>query len=208
MADHEVATRGRSLSIGAISALAQTLVGLPKDPTCRDAKESPHPIVYIVDIDDNVRRSLSGWLKARGIDVKAYSNMGAFQAAYCTKRPGCLIIDAQPLAVGEFGSTAEPISVAPRCPIIVTSCRADVATAVEAMKSGAFDFMEKPFREDEMISVISAAVELDRKWRDVATHHGGLLQRFTTLSQRERQVMALVTIGKLNKQVGACLGLS
>jgi FixJ family two-component response regulator len=101
-----------------------------------------------------------------------------------------------------------PTHCAQGYPIVVTAARADVAMAVKAMKSGAVDFVEKPLREQEIVTAVLGAIERDRQQRVVAARHAEWRTRFATLSPRERQVMKLVTAGKLNKQVGGELGLS
>ena len=89
-----------------------------------------------------------------------------------------------------------------RYPMVVTASQADVAMAVWAMKTGAIDFVEKPLHESEIVAAVCAAIEVDRRQSLVASRHAALLARFATLSPRERQVMALVTAGRLNKQIG------
>lgn len=165
-------------------------------------------VVHVVDVDTDVRLMLISWLGAAGMDVKAHAHLGALLNAAPEERPNCVVIDAHPLSVCGFEAGAIPLPSVTRCPIIVTAYQADVAMAVKAMKSGALDFVEKPLLEEEILTAVEAAMELDRKQRFVAAQQKDLRTRYATLSRRERQVMALVTAGRLNKQVGGDLGLS
>lgn len=198
----------RQASGYAAPALIETLATAPDNAMPANDVGTARPLAHIVDVDGDARRLLGNWLASAGIESRTYSHLGAFLAAVCSDRPGCLVVDAQPPAIGGFGPLAAPARIPARYPVIMTSHHADVLTAVEAMKAGAVDFVEKPLRRPEIVAAVRAAIDLDRQQRDRASRHATLLARFETLSQRERQVMALVTTGKLNKQVGGCLGLS
>ena len=165
-------------------------------------------IVHVVDVDDDAQLLLMRWLTAAGIGLRTYAHLEAFLNSHCSKLPGCLVIDAQPFAFCGIGSPIMPSALATRYPIVVTAYQADVAMAVRAMKTGAIDFVEKPLREKEIVASVCAAIEVDRQQRQIASRHADVHARFETLTRRERQVMALVTAGKLNKQAGAHLGLS
>src|SRR5262249_17414297 len=120
----------------------------------------------------------------------------------------CLVIDAQPPVIRGLEPQAILLPLAIQCPIIVTACQADVAMVVQAMKGGAIDFVEKPLREPDILAAVAAALEVDRAQRLIVSRRAELRARFATLTRREREVMSLVTIGKLNKQIGGDLGLS
>jgi len=163
-------------------------------------RDQTQALVHVVDADNQVRLLLVRWLDAAGIESRTYAHLEAFLSAHPVGRPGCVVIDAQPL------SAPSPRAIC--CPIVVTAYQADVAMAVRAMKTGAIDFVEKPLRESEIVAAVCAAIEVDRR-RSLATfQRAALLAPFATLTRRERQVMALVTSGMLNKQVGAHLDLS
>jgi FixJ family two-component response regulator len=158
-------------------------------------------IIHFVGVDDEVRRVLSRTLMTAGLELRAHADLDTFLKAHRAERPGCLVIDAQ-----SFGAGLTPPAM--RCPIIVTACKADFAVVVSAMKAGAVDVVEKPLCERKLAAALTEAIEIDRQRRLVESHHAVVHTRFATLTPRERQVMALVTTGKLNKQVGADLGLS
>ena len=157
-------------------------------------------LVHVIDADVGVQQLLDGWLPAAGFEARRYTCLAEFLAAGRPDVPECLVIDAL--------SQVAPLPPVIRCPVVMMAWQADVAMAVKAMKTGAIDFVEKPLRERDILAAVSAAIEVDRRRRAVESAHFAVRRRFGTLSPRERQVMSLVTSGKLNKQVGADLGLS
>ena len=162
----------------------------------------PAPVVvHVVDLGNHVRLALSHCLAASGMELQAHACLGEFLSAHRAERPGCLVIDAQLLG-------ADPVPPTIRCPIVVIACEADFAVVVNAMKAGAIDVVEKPPCELKLAAAVTGAIAIDRQRRLVEARHAEVRARFATLTPRERQVMALVTSGKLNKQVAADLGLS
>lgn len=156
-------------------------------------------LVHVVDVDAEVQSLLARWLTAAGMESRRHAHPGEFLQGPHAERPGCLVIDAQPLVTS--GLTTH-------LPVVVIAQQADVAMAVSAMKTGAIDFVEKPLREPEIVAAIRYAVEVDRRRSERASRQASLHAHFATLTPRERQVMALVSAGLLNKQVGAHLGVS
>lgn len=165
-------------------------------------------VIHVIDADGEVQFVLRGWLSAAGIESRSYSNLGAFLNARRIEQPGCVVIDVQRLAIDGLESLMLPLPHVISYPVVVTACHADVAMAVRAMKIGANDFVEKPLREAEIVVAVRSAIKIDSQQRLIASRHAELHARFETLSRREREVMALVTAGKMNKQVGADLGVS
>jgi FixJ family two-component response regulator len=162
------------------------------------------PVVHLVDTDPSTRAALSGMFEARGLKIRSYRDLSEFTAAGEADGPGCLVIEVQ------FPSTAE-IPMQSRnlgLPMVITASRPDIAMAVEAMKAGAIDFLERPLREQEIVRAVDAALEADRERRLAQAQRTAVLERFERLTRREREVMALVTAGRLNKQVAGDLGLS
>jgi FixJ family two-component response regulator len=165
-------------------------------------------LVHVVDGDEDVRRLLTHWLEAAGITSRTYAHLGTFLQAHGAEMSSCLVIDPQPSAISGLEPQAILLPLAIRCPIVVTTCNADVSAAVRTVKTGVIDFVAKPLRELGTMAAIRAAIEVDRQLRLVWSRHADLCARFATLTPRERQVMALVTDGKLNKLVAGDLGLS
>jgi FixJ family two-component response regulator len=161
---------------------------------------SVRAVAHIIDSDDRIQHLLAGWLGVAGLECRSYPCLSAFLAADRDEAPGCIVLDATADAI--------PCPTALGCPIIVTAHQDNVASVIKAMKTGAVDFIERPLREHEIVSAVSAAIEANRRQRLATERKAALHSRFVSLSRRERQVMALVTAGKLNKQVGGDLGLS
>lgn len=164
-------------------------------------------MVHIVDLDADARL-LSRWLWDAGVGSQNYAVLDEFMDAEPGDIPGCLVIDAEIARTAHADLAAFVRRLGGRCPLVITACDADVPTAVLAMKTGAVDFVEKPFRERDILRAIDAAIAVDQERRQAASQQAGLNARYATLSRRERQVMALVTAGKLNKQAAGDLGLS
>jgi len=183
-------------------------VGVPNRSAYPVDADHSRVVVHIVDIGDDVQLLLRRWLATAGIGSRIYPHIDAFLNSHCARLPGCLVIDAQPLVAGSIGASVVSSSLTTRYPIVVTAYQADVATAVRAMKTGAIDFVEKPLREREIVTAVCSAIEVDRQQRHIVSRHADLRARFGMLSPRERQVMALVTAGKLNKQTAGVLGVS
>jgi FixJ family two-component response regulator len=158
--------------------------------------QTDREVVYIIDACAEAE-ILRAWLAAADIEVQTCSRRALTDVEHAG-RAGCLIVDAHSI----------PPSCLPGYPIIMIAEYADIGTAVRALKGGALDFVEKPLREHEIVAAVLGAIDYDRQRRSIASRHAEWRARFATLSPRERQVMALVTAGQLNKQVAGHLGLS
>jgi FixJ family two-component response regulator len=163
-------------------------------------------VVHVVDPDESMRAHLMDLATAEGLAVRAYGDLEGFFAAGLADVAHCLVIDAGLADAERVMRQARPSRRA--LPVVVTARPADFALAVRAIRAGVTDVLEKPFDDQEALAAIWAAVRLDGERRLLAERLALLRVRFETLSPRERQVMALVTAGKLNKQVGGDLGLS
>ncbi|HEX8667027.1 MAG TPA: LuxR C-terminal-related transcriptional regulator [Allosphingosinicella sp.] len=183
-------------------------------PTGRGHPEDPQnttrasAIVHIVGCDDDVCRLLEAVVAAPGISTRVYRDREQFLEAALPDVPGCLVIDRSALNAPGVGSKRRLPPLLLPLPAVVVAGDADVATAVGAMKAGAVDFLQKPVREEELAAAARAAIALDRERRRVRRREAELRARFATLTPREREVMALVAAGWLNKQVAGELGVS
>lgn len=167
--------------------------------------------VHVVDDDSGVRESLQWLFSSAGYDVATYIDAQAFLESVAGNElelAGCLVVDLRlPGMSGlQLGSELQKRGV--RLPAIMISGHSDVSIAVRAMKSGAFDFMEKPFDEQALLVAVSEAINHNAELRREDAARMMFEQRFSQLTERERQVMEGVVQGKLNKQVAAELGLS
>ena len=166
------------------------------------------PTVYLVDDDLSVREGVTDLLSSVGLHVEAF---GSPQEFLDRKRPdalGCLILDVRvPGPSGlEFQRLLANSEI--HLPIIFISAHGDIAMSVRAIKSGAIEFLTKPFRHQELLDAINIGIERDRAQRGEAAQVAELRKRHSALTQREREIMALVIVGRVNKQIAADLEIS
>lgn len=192
----------RSLGASLLAGRATPAVPAPMP----SGASQPAEAVHIIEVDPELRRHLADVSASIGVDARIYRDLPSFLKAAPGDIAGCLILDAR-LALAD-GEAVNADIFATAVPIVVTACQAAVATAVQAMKAGALDFLEKPFGERRLIEAIEAALLADRGRRSAEARAAELRRRYASLSRREREVMALVTEGKMNKQVAWELGLS
>jgi FixJ family two-component response regulator len=169
---------------------------------------SDRAVVHIVDDDASMRGALEGLFDSVGLGSQSYAAAGDFLSKSNTDKPGCIVLDIRlPDMNGlEFQNQLAQMGV--RLPVIILTGYGDISMTVRAMKRGAVDFLSKPFRDQDLIDAVLTAVERDRQRRKSDHDVSQLQQRFGTLSNREQQVMLLVTAGKMNKQVAGELGIS
>ncbi len=166
------------------------------------------PIVFVVDQDISVRRSLGLLIHGAGWQPETFASAKEFLCCGRVLVPSCLFIDIALLGHSALDLPRRLAADRKNMPIIFAADHCDVAKTVQAMKSGAFDFLSKPFRDDLLLSAIRQAIEWSRAALDRDVEMRGLLDCYTTLSRREREVMELVVSGLLNKQIGSKLGIS
>jgi FixJ family two-component response regulator len=166
------------------------------------------PVVHVVDDDDAVRNAVTRLLRLSGFQSRGYRSAGEFLLAERPDAPGCLILDMR--LPGPSGLdlhqrlSEEKFSL----PVIFLTGYADVATCVQAMKAGAVDFLLKPVRREPLLESVTAALARDAANRELRHQLSGLQERYETLTSRERQVLALVVSGRLNKEIAGELGNS
>jgi two-component system, LuxR family, response regulator FixJ len=166
------------------------------------------PIVFIVDDDEAVRGSLQLLMKSVGLVPNTLGSAREFLDRYDPKQPGCLILDVRMPQMSGLELQERLNARGAVIPVIFITGHGDVAMAVEAMQAGAFDFVQKPFRDQDLIDRIQRALAKDRANRAILTERNLLQQRLESLTPREREVLALVSSGKPNKLIAADLGLS
>jgi two-component system, LuxR family, response regulator FixJ len=166
------------------------------------------PIVFIVDDDEAVRNSLRLLVKSVGLTAVALVSAQEFLASYDPLQPGCLVLDVRMPGMSGLELQQQLNLRGAVIPVIFITGHGDVPMAVEAMQQGAFDFLQKPFRDQDLIDRIQRALEKDRANRAELGKHSRLRERHGALTPREREVLALVMSGKANKVMAADLGLS
>jgi len=166
------------------------------------------PTVFVVDDDPAVRDSLRWLLQSVDLAVETFATGEEFLRAYDPARPGCLVLDVRMPGMSGLRLQDELAAHGITLPIIILTGYAEVQTAVRAMKTGAFDFIEKPYSDEQLLDRIHHAIETDRRGREADGLRAEVAARFALLTPREREVMELVTAGKANKVIAAELGLS
>jgi FixJ family two-component response regulator len=165
-------------------------------------------IVYVVDDDASMRRSLESLLRSVGHDVRLFASAPEFMQAMRDDAPGCLVLDVRLPGMSGLAFQQDLAKAGVALPIIFITGHGDVPMSVRAMKAGAAEFLTKPFDDQVLLDAIHAALERDRARRQDAAGLATLRARYGELTERERQVMSHVAAGWVNKRVAAELGLS
>ena len=164
--------------------------------------------VFVIDDDDLVRASIQGLLKSVGLRSETF---GAAQEFLHSKRPdvpSCLVLDVRLPGINGLDFQRELAEAGIRIPIIFITGHGDIPMSVRAMKSGAVEFLTKPFRDQDLLDAIHQALDRDRAAREDQSKLAGLQERYKSLTARECEVMDLVVRGMLNKQIAFDLGTS
>jgi FixJ family two-component response regulator len=166
------------------------------------------PTVFVVDDDDLVRASIQGMLKSVGLRSETFATAQEFLHSERRDGPSCLVLDVRLPGVNGLDFQRELAAAGIRIPIIFITGHGDIPMTVRAMKSGAVEFLTKPFRDQDLLDAIHQALDRDRLSRQQQSELGELRERYELLTAREREVMGLVVAGMLNKQIAFDLGTS
>jgi FixJ family two-component response regulator len=166
------------------------------------------PIVYVIDDDDDIRTSIAGLLKSEGLRSQTFRTAQEFLERQPSAGPTCLVLDVRLPGMNGLDVQQELASASVPIPIIFITGHGDIPMTVKAMKSGAVEFLTKPFRDQDLLDAIYQALDRDRIARRQQSELTVVQDRYATLTQREREVMALVVTGMLNKQIASTLGTS
>jgi FixJ family two-component response regulator len=202
-----------------VSNGARTKIGAPLAPVAAQAtksaaidaalpRSSPDPVVFIIDDDVSVRESLHSLLRDIRLQSEMFGSATELLASKLLDAASCVVLDVRLPGISGLDFQAELARANIDVPIVFMSGYADVSLAVRAMKAGAVDFLTKPFREQDMLDAVAIAIARDRTRRTDEKMVSRTRALFETLSPREREVMALVTSGLMNKQVAAQTGLA
>ena len=170
--------------------------------------EAAAPVVFVVDDDDLVRAAIQGMLKSVGLRSETFATSEAFLRGHRPDAPSCLVLDVRLPGMNGLDFQRELANAGVHIPIIFITGHGDIPMSVKAMKSGAVEFLTKPFRDQDLLDAINQALERDRVTRQQEHELAKLKKRYELLTTRERQVMSLVVSGMLNKQVAFELGTS
>src|SRR5579871_4032537 len=166
------------------------------------------PVVFVVDDDDAVRSSLRLLLKSVGLAATTLPTAQEFLSVYNPHQPGCLILDVRMPGMSGIELQEQLNMRGAMIPVIFITGHGDISMAVEAMRHGAFDFLPKPFRDQDLLDRVQKALEKDARNRQEVAQTDRIRGLFESLTPREREVLELVTSGKPNKVMAADLGVS
>ena len=173
-------------------------------PGTRDAK----PSVLIIDDDPEFRDSVGRLLRSVGLHTQQFSSVSDFLNADLSDGPSCLVLDIRMPGRSGLELQRDLAAANRQVPIIFITAHGDIPMTVQAMKGGAIEFLTKPFRDQELLDAVEAGLARDRAHRESDRALAALKERFETLSSREREIMILVTAGRLNKQIANDIGIA
>lgn len=168
----------------------------------------PSALAVVVDDDPAVRTALDSLLRSIGLQTRVLASPAELLQAALPDVPGCIVLDVRLPGISGLDLQGQLASQGIHLPIVFMTGHGDIPMTVRAMKAGAVDFLSKPFRDQDMLDAVSAAIDRDRQRRQDSAARDSLDARYATLTPREREVMAHVVAGLMNKQVAGVLSLS
>jgi FixJ family two-component response regulator len=178
----------------------------PKSP--REIASAEVPIVYVIDDDESMRRGLTNLFESVGLRVEVFSSAPELLQRKLPDVPSCLVLDIRLPGMSGLDFQTLLEKAANHIPIVFITGHGDIPMSVKAMKAGAADFLTKPFRQQEMLDAVTAAIERDRKRRQGEKIVLNARALFEILTPREREILALVAAGLMNKQIAAEIGIA
>ncbi|BAL74576.1 response regulator transcription factor [Bradyrhizobium cosmicum] len=169
---------------------------------------SLNSVVIIVDDDAGIRASLDSLFRSVGLETRLFASPAELLGGVLPDGPGCIVLDVRLPGVSGLDLQSQLVRQGISHPIIFMTGHGDIPMSVRAMKAGAVDFLAKPFRDQDMLDAVTAALERDAQHRTEAATRDDIRAQYETLTAREREVMGHVTAGLMNKQVAALIGLS
>ncbi|HET9716372.1 MAG TPA: response regulator transcription factor [Pseudolabrys sp.] len=164
--------------------------------------------VFIVDDDAAVRESLSSLFRSIGLEVKTFSSASEFLQSKLPDCPSCLVLDIRLPEVSGLDFQTDLVKANIQIPIIFMTGHGDIPMTVRAMKAGAVEFLTKPFRDQDMLDAVQVGHQRDRRRRDMEQSTSKVRSTYETLTPREKEILALVTAGLMNKQIAGAIGVS
>jgi FixJ family two-component response regulator len=166
------------------------------------------PVVFVIDDDPSVRDALAGLLRSVGLESRSFASTREFLQSERPDGPGCLVLDVRLPERSGLDFQRELADSSIHLPIVFITGHGDIPMSVRAIKAGAIEFLPKPFHDQELLDAIQLGIERDRAHRRDAAAVADLQRRFESLTPREREIMALVVTGRMNKQIAADLDVS
>ena len=183
-----------------------TLDTRPPTPDTRHASATPTPIIHLVDDDPSFRTAVTRLLRAAKYEVRGYASASEFLACDPWATPGCILLDLRMPGVSGLDLQQSLARMEERLPVIFVTGHGDIPASVRAMKAGAVDFLTKPVSREALLRAVQNALGVDAKGRAARAVLRELHDRYENLTPREREVLAHVVSGKLNKQIAFDLG--
>jgi FixJ family two-component response regulator len=171
-------------------------------------RSGPQALVIVVDDEALVREAISDLLRSVGLQTKLFASVPEFLKWKLPEGPSCLVLDVRLPGLSGLDLQAELNRAQVHIPIVFVTGHGDIPMTVRAMKGGAVDFLAKPFRDQDMLDAVQAGLERDRLRRTSAINTSKLRSTFDTLTPREQEIMKLVTVGRMNKQIAGEIGVS
>ena len=173
-----------------------------------DVQKNKGPSIYVVDDDDSMRQAVALLLRTVGYNPVVFARPSDFLAKFDANLHGCLVLDIRMPEMSGLEVQQQLNRSGSMLPVILITGHGDIPMAVQAMKDGAFDFLQKPFRDQDLLDRINGALKQDAENRETVERHADLKRRRESLTPREREVMGLVVDGRANKVIAIDLGLS
>ena len=171
-------------------------------------KSAVVPTVFIIDDDRGMRQAIQDLVESVGLRAEAFATGQDFLRKQLTGNPSCLVLDVRLPQLSGLDFQRQLAEIGVQIPIIFITAHGDIPMSVRALKSGAVEFLAKPFRDQDLLDAIQQALQRDRAAREQLAEVNGLRERYHALTAREREVMTLVISGMLNKHIAAKIGAS
>ena len=179
-----------------------------RSSSAKSVGSTDQPIVFVVDDDASMRQALARLLQSVQLRVEVFASPREFLQSERPNVPSCLVLDVRLPGLSGLDFQAELARADVRIPIVFITGHGDIPMSVRAMKAGAVDFLAKPFRDQDLLDAVTAAIQRDQKRREHENAMTDLRAHFSSLTPREREIMALVASGLMSKQIAAEVGLS
>ena len=179
-----------------------------RSSSAKSVGSTDQPIVFVVDDDASMRQALARLLQSVQLRVEVLASPQEFLQSERSNVPSCLVLDVRLPGLSGLDFQAELARADVRIPIVFITGHGDIPMSVRAMKAGAVDFLAKPFRDQDLLDAVTAAIQRDQKRREHENAMTDLRAHFSSLTPREREIMALVASGLMSKQIAAEVGLS